>query len=66
MKHPLPANKPSMSSDWMQAMVDKGAPSLIVGYGTRVFEFGEICLEVFEKYPKIKKHVTVYRPGSQG
>jgi hypothetical protein len=29
-------------------------------------EFGEICAEVFEKYPKIKKYVKVYHPDLQG
>ena len=62
----LPTNKPSMSDDWMRAMVEKGIPDVTVGYGAKAFEFGQMCQEVFEKYPKIKKYVTVYHPDAQG
>ena len=62
----LPTNKPSMSDDWMRAMVEKGIPDVTVGYGAKVFEFAQMCQEVFEKYPKIKKYVTIYHPDAQG
>ncbi len=62
----LPTTKPIGDTEKIRELVEKGMPSLDNGFGKRVFEFGEICAEVFEKYPKIKKYVKVYHPDFQG
>ena len=62
----LPTNKPSGNPDWIRSLVERGVPDLSVGYGTRVFEFTEFAKEVFERYPKIKKYITIYHPDAQG
>ena len=31
-----------------------------------MFNFGEICAQLFAKYPKIQKYVKVYHPDTQG
>ena len=47
-------------------MVERGLPDLDTGFGKRLFECGEIFAEVFSKYPKISKYVSVYHPDLQG
>lgn len=53
-------------SDRVRAILEKGLPDLNTGFGKDVLHFGEICAELFEKYPKIKKYVEVYHPDTQG
>ena len=62
----LPTTRPLDDTDKIRALVEKGAPDLMNGFGRRVFEFGELCKEVFSKYPKIQKYVEVYHPDVQG
>ena len=45
---------------------ESGIPDIDRGFGRKVFEFGELCLETFADYPKISKYVTVYHPDTQG
>ena len=62
----LPTTRSFNSTDKMRSLVEAGIPDLRGGFGSRVFEFGEICREVFSRYPKIEKYVTVYHPDAQG
>ena len=62
----LPTTKSVSDTEWIRAKVEAGLPDLMNGFGKNVFEFGELCAEVFENYPKIKKYVTVYHPDLQG
>ena len=62
----LPTTKSLNDTDKIKNVIDKGIPSYQSGFGKDVFEFGEICAELFERYPKIKKYVTVYHPDLQG
>ena len=62
----LPTTKAVGDSEWIRAAVEKGLPNIKNGFGEKVFRFGEMCAEVFENYPKIKKYVKVYHPDLQG
>ncbi len=62
----LPTTKSLNDDDKIRAILEKGLPDLQTGYGKDVLRFGEICAEVFENYPKIKKYVEVYHPDTQG
>ena len=62
----LPTTRAFNDTELIRAKVEAGMPDLMSGFGRQVFEFGEFCAEVFEKYPKIKKYVTVYHPDLQG
>ena len=62
----LPITRSFDDTDKIQEILDAGKPSLLGGFGQRVFDFGELCAEVFAKYPKIQKYVSVYHPDTQG
>ncbi len=62
----LPTTRSWNDSDKVREMLDKGLPDLRGGLGAKVFDFGEFCNQVFEKYPKIKKYVNLYHPDTQG
>lgn len=62
----LPTTRPLDDTDRIRAILDNGMPDLKNGFGQRVFEFGELCREVFQKYPNIQKYVEVYHPDTQG
>ncbi len=62
----LPTTRPINDTEWIRRMVDKGEPNLMGGFGSDVFAFGELCAEVFEKYPRIRSYVSVYHPDLQG
>ena len=62
----LPTTKGLNSTEKIEELIQKGIPDLNTGFGRRVFEFGEICAELWRKYPKIGKYVTVYHPDTQG
>ena len=62
----LPTTRAFNDTELIREKVEAGIPDLMTGFGKNVFEFGEFCAEVFEKYPKIKKYVTVYHPDLQG
>ena len=62
----LPTTRPLEDSDKIRELVERGVPSLMGGFGQRVFNFGEYCAEVFKSYPKIQKYVRVYHPDTQG
>ena len=62
----LPTTKPLDDDAKIDTILDKGIPDLYTGFGRKVFGFGEYCAEIFEKYPKIKKYVSVYHPDTQG
>ncbi len=62
----LPTTKPMGELEKMEALLEKGIPDLMNGFGRNVFEMGEYFAEVFEKYPNIQKYVSVYHPDTQG
>ena len=62
----LPTTRALNDTELIREKVEAGMPDLCGGFGKRVFEFGELCAEVFEKYPKVKKYVNVYHPDLQG
>ncbi len=62
----LPTTRAFNDTELIREKVEAGMPDLSAGFGKNVFEFGEFCSEVFDKYPKIKKYVTVYHPDLQG
>lgn len=62
----LPTTRSLDDTERIREIVERGLPDINTGFGKNVFEFGEICLAVFEKYPKIKRYVTVYHPDTQG
>ncbi len=62
----LPTTRAFNDTDKMRALLEKGMPDLNSGLGQRVFDFTELCLEVFAHYPKIRKHVEIYHPDTQG
>ncbi len=62
----LPTTRPFGDSDKIREILDRGMPSLEGGFGGDVLRFGELCRELFTKYPKINKYVQVYHPDVQG
>ncbi|MBQ8407794.1 MAG: hypothetical protein IJY39_02905 [Clostridia bacterium] len=62
----LPTTKACNDPEWIRAMVERGVPDLRTSLGKKVFEFSEECAELFAKYPKFSKYVTMYHPDLQG
>ena len=62
----LPTTRSLNDSDKIREILEFGLPDLNVGFGRKVFEFGELCQEIFTKYPKISKYVQIYHPDTQG
>lgn len=62
----LPTTKSFNDTDAIREIVDRGIPDIRSALGKKVFEFGEIAAELFEKYPKMKKYVTMFHPDLQG
>ena len=53
----LPTSIPFGDEDSIRRIIDGGVPSLDIGFGGKVFEYGEMCREIFENYPKIAKYL---------
>lgn len=62
----LPTTRALNDTERIREIVGRGMPDLETGFGKKVFEMGRIYAEVFEKYPKISKYVSVYHPDLQG
>jgi len=62
----LPTTRSCNDPEWIRAMVERGMPDIHTALGKKVFEFGEICAELFSRYPKISKYVKFYHPDLQG
>ena len=62
----LPTTRAIGDTERIRELVERGMPDLMGGFGRRVFEFGELCAEVFRKYPNIHRYVEVYHPDTQG
>ncbi|MDP4133768.1 MAG: uroporphyrinogen decarboxylase family protein [Bacillota bacterium] len=62
----LPTTRIFDDNDRIRKISEGGIPNIEGGFGKRTFEMGELFLEVFDKYPKIKKYVPVYHPDLQG
>ncbi len=62
----LPTTRAIGDTERIRELVERGMPDLMGGFGRRVFEFGELCAEVFRKYPNIHRYVAVYHPDTQG
>ena len=65
-KNTLPTAIPFGSEEAIRKIIDGGVPSFDNGFGKSVFEFGEMCKEIFAEYPKIAKYLYVYHPDTQG
>ncbi len=61
----LPSVRPLVTNDRIRALVDEGVPDIHAALGGAVFETAERFLDVFERYPAIKKHVVIYHPDTQ-
>ncbi len=62
----LPTTRAFNDTGVIRSLLEKGTPDLNGGLGQRVFDFGELCAEVFAQYPRIQKYVEVYHPDIQG
>ena len=62
----LPATRPLDSIEKIKALLDKGIPDLSGGLGSKVFQMAQVFLDVFEKYPVLRRHVHLYHPDLQG
>lgn len=62
----LPTTRSFNDTDKIREVLDRGMPDLNAGFGRKVFEFGEIVSEIFEKFPKIARYVWLYHPDTQG
>ncbi len=62
----LPTTRTIGDTDRIRELVERGVPALNGGFGQKVFEFGELCAEVFRQYPNIHRYVEVYHPDTQG
>ena len=62
----LPTTRAFNDTDKMRELLEQGAPDLTRGFGSKVFAFGELCAEVFARYPKIGRYVEMYHPDTQG
>ena len=62
----LPTAVPFGDEDEIRRIIDGGVPTFDRGFGKNVFEYGEMCREIFKNYPKIAKYVFVYHPDTQG
>lgn len=62
----LPTTKGCNDPDVIREIVDRGIPDVRSALGKKVLEFGEIVAELFSKYPKMAKYVTVFHPDLQG
>ena len=50
----------------IKSIIESGIPNLDSGYSKKVFEFGEMLLEIKAKYPKIGKYMRIDHPDIQG
>ncbi len=62
----LPTTRPIANEAKIKEIAERGVPKLTTGFGGRVLSFAEMCCEIFGKYPKIKKYVSIYHPDLQG
>lgn len=62
----LPTTRAFNDTDKIREIVDRGIPDIHSALGRKVFEFGEICAELFSKYPKMAKYVPMFHPDLQG
>jgi len=61
----LPSVKPLGSRDKIREIIEAGVPDIKKALCGKVFETAERFLEIFDKYPSIGKHVTLYHPDTQ-
>ncbi len=63
----LPTAKPLAEGvDAIRALLDRGAPNIRAGLGAVVFETAERFREIFQRRPKLGRHVRLYHPDLQG
>ncbi len=61
----LPTTKP-VKSQKIEEIIRNGIPELTDGLGERVFGMAGRFLELFEKYPRVKRYVRIFHPDLQG
>jgi len=54
------------SAQAVMALLERGGPDLGFALGGRVFEMARHYYELFEDFPKVKRHVHLYHPDMQG
>ena len=62
----LPTTRTIVDEHRIRAIMEGGVPDLRSALGKCVFEFGELCLELFSHYPKVSRFVKMYHPDLQG
>lgn len=53
-------------TEGIRAALSRGVPDPRAGLGARVLEVGEMLVEAFAAYPKVREHVHIYHPDLQG
>ena len=62
----LPTCRPLDGPDRIRRLLDRGLPDLDAALGGHVFRCAQRFLELFQAYPKIREHVALYHPDTQG
>ncbi len=62
----LPTTRSFNDTDKIREIAEKGIPDIYSALGKKVFDFGEMYLEIVKNYPKISKYVFMYHPDTQG
>jgi hypothetical protein len=62
----LPTPRPLPDEAAIRAAIDAGVPDLRRGQGANVFDTAERFLEVLDRYPVLRRWVTLYHPDTQG
>ncbi len=62
----LPTTRAFNDTDKIREIAERGIPDIKSALGRKVFDFGEMYLEIAKNYPKISKYVLMYHPDTQG
>jgi hypothetical protein len=63
----LPACRPlEGGAEAVRRLLDRGVPDLDTGLGAKTFRMGQYFRQLFEKDPRLARHVYVYHPDLQG
>ena len=62
----LPASRPLGGKEAIRQVVEAGVPDLHHSLGGQALETGARYVELFSHYPRIRRHVHLYHPDTQG